>query len=163
MARGSTILINQIEAKGRKLQCYLGTGVTPKPGTILQLQPATALRGGLFTVELYNADADGGRPKGPFLVLLEDSKQGKTVSDAYAAGELAECYVPLPGDELNLLLLDVAGTGDDHTKGETLIVDDTTGKLIATTGSPETEVAMLLETVTDPVADTLAHTIWTGH
>jgi hypothetical protein len=161
MARGNCIVVTA-EPMGYFEEGYIAAGETPKPGTILQKQSATALKGGRHTYEIYNADQDGGRPKGPFYVLLHDHLQGKTVDDAYAAGDRCFLYVPKAGDELNLLLLNIAGTADDHTKGETLIVDDTTGKLIATTGSPETEVAQLLETVTDPVADTLAWVVWTG-
>lgn len=162
MARGSCILISPCE-KGHRVEGIIGASITPKPGTAMQLQPATALVGGRHTWELYNADDDGGRPKGPIIILLEDSYRGKTVSDAYAAGDRAFGYIPVPGDELNLLLGDVTGTGDDHTKGEILIIDDGTGEFIATTGSPETEVAILLETVTDPTADTLAWCQWTGY
>lgn len=162
MAKGNTILLST-EPRGRFIEGVVAAGEAPKPGMIVQIQAATALVGGRFTFEIYNADADGGRPKGPYIVLLEDQWQGKTTSDAYAAGDRCFGYVPLPGDELNLLLLNIAGTGDDHAKGEILIVDDTTGKLIATTGSPETEVAMVLETVTDPTADTLCWCIWTGY
>ena len=142
------------------MEGIIGVGLTPKPGQCMQLQPATALVGGRHTWELYNADADGGNPKGPPIILREDSLQGKTATAAYAAGERAFGYIPQTGDEINLLLGDVAGTGDDHTKGEILIIDDTTGKFIATTGSPEEEVAQLLETVTDPTADTLAWCVW---
>lgn len=162
MARGNCIVVSA-QPKGHHVEGIIGAGLTPKPGTILQLQSATDLVGGRHTWEIYNADADGGRPKGPFIVLCEDSLQGKTTTDAYAAGDRAFGFIPAAGDELNLLLLDIAGTGDDHTKGEMLIVDDTTGKMIATTGSPETEVAQLLETVTDPAADTLAWCEWTGY
>lgn len=162
MARGSKILVNT--PRGKYLwEGIIATGETPKPGSIVQIDASVDLVGGRHTWKIYDADADGGRPKGPYIVLLEDSLQGKTVSDAYAAGDRAFGYVPLPGDELNLLLDDLTGTGDDHTKGEILIVDDTTGRLIATTGTPETEVAMLLETITDPEADTLAWCVWTGY
>lgn len=158
------MLRNQImvsaEPRGQFVEGVIGAGITPKPGTIMQYDISETLQGGRFVWELYNADADGGRPKGPYIVLLEDHLQGKTYDDAYAAGERCFGYIPVAGDELNLRLLDVAGTGDDHTKGEILIVDDTTGKLIATTGSPEDEVAMLLETITDPTADTVAWCIW---
>lgn len=163
MARRNKILINP-DPKGRRLEGVIDTALTPKPGQVVQIKASAGIdSNGNFTFELYNADADGGRPKGPIIVLLEDDGQGKTVSDAYAAGNLAPGYIPLPGDELNLLLLDIAGTADDHTIGEMLIIDDTTGKFIATTGSPESEPAQLLETITDPVADTLAHCIWTGY
>jgi hypothetical protein len=162
MARGSRIVVDT-SRRGKTDEGYIGTGNTPKPGTILQIDPSVALKGGRPTYILYNADADGGRPKGPFFVLEEDALFGKTVSDAYAAGDRCYVYTPLPGEEINLLVANIAGTGDDHTAGEMLIVDDTTGLMIATTGSPETEVAMLLETITDPTADTLAWCRWTGY
>lgn len=162
MARGNSIIVSA-NPRGVFMEGYIASGITPKPGTILQIQSATALVGGRHTFELYNADADGARPKGPHYVLLENSLFGKDATTAYAAGEMCRLYTPLPGEELNLLLADVGGTGDDHTKGEILIVDDTTGKLIATTGTPEAEVAQLLESFTDPTADQLAWCIWTGH
>jgi hypothetical protein len=162
MARGNEIVVNA-DPLGRFMEGYIGAGLTPKPGTIMQLQPATALQGGRHTFELYNADADGGNPKGPWYVLLPDHLQGKGPTDAYAAGDRAFFYTPLPGDELNLLVANLAGTADDHAVGEILIVDDGTGLLIVTTGSPETEVAILLEAITDPTADTLAWCKWTGH
>ena len=162
MARGNGIIVSA-EPRGRFVEGIIASGETPKPGTIMQIKIATALVGGRWTWEMYNADADGGRPKGPFIVLLPDDLQGKAATVAYAAGDRCFGYIPLAGDELNLLIGDVSGTGDDHTKGEMLIVDDTTGELIATTGTPETEVAMLLETLTDPTADQLAWCIWTGY
>jgi hypothetical protein len=145
------------------MEGFIAAGETPKPGQILQVQSATALKSGRHTFEMYNADQSGGRPKGPFYVLLEDAYQGKTVDDAYVAGDRCFLYTPLPGDELNLIVKNLAGTADDHAKGEILIVDDTTGKMVVTTGTPETEVAQLLETITDPVADTLAWCLWIGY
>lgn len=85
------------------------------------------------------------------------------MTDPYTAGERFFGYVPVAGEEYNLLLANVAGTADDHTKGEMLIADDTTGMFVATTGTPETEMAMLKETITDPTADTLAWCEWTGY
>jgi hypothetical protein len=82
------------------------------------------------------------------------------MSDPYTAGERLFLICPRAGDELNLLISNIAGTGDDHTAGEILIIDDTTGEFIATTGSPEEEVAQLQETITDPTADTLAWCTW---
>lgn len=161
MARGNCIIVSA-NPRGVFNEGFIAAGETPKPGQILQIQAATALRGGRHTFEIYNADADGGRPKGPWYILREDSFRGRTVTDAYAAGDRCFLYTPLPGEELNLLVANIAGTADDHSVGEMLIVDDTTGKMIATTGSPETEVAQLLEAITDPVADTLAWCIWTG-
>lgn len=161
MARGSCILVT-FEADVVREEGIVAAGETHYPGTIVQKQSATALVGGRHTYELYNADADGARPKGPFYLVLEDAYQGRTVNDPYAAGERLFLAVLRPGLEFNGLLSNLSGTADDHTKGEMLIVDDTTGEFIATTGTPETEVAQLLETVTDPTADTLAWMVWTG-
>lgn len=168
MARGNRIVVTpEGQQLGRHVEGIMGAGLTPKPGTIMQLQPATALVGGRFTWELYNGDIDGGRPKGPYIVLTEDILQGKTTSDAYAAGERAFGYIPGNGDEVNLLIANLTGTADDHTIGEMLIVstagDATQGKMLVTAGSPESEPAILLETITDPTADTLAWCQWTGY
>ena len=163
MARGNEIVVTS-EPHGRFLEGKLKTGITPKPGTILQPQVATAIdSNGRWTFELAAPDATGGRPKGPICILLADWGQGKLATDAYADSANVRCYVPQAGDELNLLLLDIAGTADDHAIGEILIFHATNGKLVATTGSPECEPFMLLETITDPAADTLAHVIYTGY
>jgi hypothetical protein len=161
MARGNKIIVSA-NPRGVFMEGVIGAGLTPYPGIVMQIQPATALVGGRHTFEIYNADADGGRPKGPIYILLEDSLQGLPATAAYAAGTRCFLYTPLPGEELNLMIGDVAGTADDHTKGEMLIIDDTTGEFVATTGSPETECAQLLESLTDPTADQLAWCIWTG-
>lgn len=163
MAKGSQIVVSP-NPRGIFDEGTIASGETPKPGTIVQIQDSSGIDGnGKFTFEIYNADADGGRPKGPFYVLLADELRGVTETTAYAAGDHCFVYVPLPGDQLNMLVLNLAGTADDHSFGEMLIVDDTTGKLIATTGSPETEAFKLLEAITDPTADTLAHVIYTGY
>lgn len=164
MARGNEIIISApTSPRGVFTEGIIKTGNTPKPGTIMQMDPTVSLVGGRHTFKVYDADADGGRPKGPLYILDYDKLQGKLPTDAYAAGDRCFLYTPIAGEEFNLLLADVAGTGDDHTAGEILIVDDTTGKLIATTGSPETEPFMLLESVTDPTADQLVWVVYTGY
>jgi len=164
MAYGTEIIVSS-PPRGLFREGLIKTGETPKPGTVLQIDASAGLASGTnnWTYEIYNADADGGRPKGPLFILLPDRLQGKLETDAYAAGDHCFVYTPAAGEEFNMLLKDVAGTGDDHALGEMLIIDDTTGKLIATTGSPESEPFMLIEAVTDPVADTLAHVIFTGY
>lgn len=157
--RGTKIIVSS-EPQGQLVEGIIATGETPKPGTIVQIDASVALNNGRHTWKIYNADADGGRPKGPYILLIEDYLRGKTYDDAYAASDRAFGIICHRGDEYNLRLLDVGGTGDDHTKGEILIIDDTTGKMIATTGSPEDEVAVLLETITDPTADTVAWCQW---
>lgn len=163
MAKGNRIVVSP-NPHGHKVEGIIGAGLTPSPGTILQIQAATALVGGRWTWEIYSpTGTDAAEPAGPFIVLCEDIPQGKTTTDAYAAGDRAFGYIPLPGDELNLLVKNLSGTADDHTKGEALMVDDASGKMIAYVEGSKTKSAMLLETITDPVADTLSWCIWSGY
>ena len=159
MSFGNKIVIES-EPKGKFVEGYV-TG-TPKPGTMMQIDVSEAKVGGRFTYEVYAPGADGAK-SGPVFILLEDSLQGKTMDTAYATGDRCFLYVPYPGDELNILVADVAGTGDDHAVGDLVIPDNTTGKFIATTGSPEIEPFQLLEAATDPTADALMHAIYTGN
>lgn len=154
-ARGSTILL---KGQGR-IETVIVSG-TPKPGTVMEVETFFSSNG-LHKYRVYQPGTDG--EQRVIAVLLEDDLQGKLITDAYVSGTLGRVYFPLPGDELNMLLGDVSGTGDDHTAGETLIVDTGTGKLIATTGSPESEPFRLMEAITDPTADTLAPCMFTGY
>jgi hypothetical protein len=162
MAKGNEIIVNA-NPKGNFLEGIINTGETPKPGTIMQIDPTQTQVGGRHVWKAYNRDADGNRPAGPFIVLLPDSLQGQLNTTAYAAGARCFGYCPLPGDELNLLFGNAAGTADDIAAGDLLIVNDGDGKLILTTGSPETEPAMALEAYTDPTEDKLLWCVWTGH
>lgn len=135
---------------------------TPKPGTIMQVKAGVEPVMGRFTWTAYNRDADGDNPAGPIAVLMEDFNQGVGLDTAFTAGAWGQVYCPLPGDELLCLLADVSGTGDAHTIGEVLMVDDGTGKLVATTGTPEVESFICLETLAAPTADTLAHVMFCG-
>lgn len=160
MARGNEIVVSA-NPRGVFMEGYVATA--EKPGTILQLDATVALKGGRHTFKKYARAADGDRPAGPLYVLLPDNLQGKTAADAYVAGTRCFLYTPLPGEEVNLLLADVAGTADDHLAGEVLIVQNNTGKLIATAGTPQSQPFVLLESVTDPVADTLVWVMYSGY
>lgn len=132
------------------------------PGTVVQLKAAVEKIAGKFTWEAYNQAADGDRPQGPIAVLLEQKLLGKGIGDPYVSGDTCHLYFPLPGDELLMRLGDVSGTGDAHTIGEKMMVDDGTGELIVTTGTPETEPFTCAETLAAPTADTHVHTFFTG-
>lgn len=161
MARGSKIIVTT-NPKGVFNEGFIATGETPSPGTVLQRDPTVALVGGRPTFKIFNRDADGDHPAGALWCLMEDYLQGKLATDAYAAGDRCFVYCPIGGEELNMLVANLAGTADDHAAGEILMVDDGTGKLIATTGSPESEPFMLLEAITDPTADTLSWVEYAG-
>lgn len=136
---------------------------TLKPGTVVQLKAATEPVSGRFTWQVYDRGADSDRPVGPLAVLCEDDLQGKLATDAYVSGTMGKIYIPIPGDELLMLVADVAGTDTDtHTIGELFIVDDGTGKLLTTTGSPEIEPFTCLETLTAFAADGLVHCFFSG-
>jgi hypothetical protein len=149
------------EPKGRFLEGIVDG--TPKPGTIMQIKAATEPVGGKHTWEVYNRAADGERPQGPLAVLTENWKLGKTPTDAYVDEEQCMMYVPNPGDELLVLVANIAGTADSFAIGDLLIVNDGDGLMIATTGTPESEPFCVAETVAALTADTLVHVFYTGY
>lgn len=172
--RGNRIILTP--DRGYPVEGYLASGETLYPGMVVQADPTQALVGGRQAWKIYSRDADGDQPKGPFIVITEDLLQGKAAAgvassasnsagDAYAttSGTRLFGFVPNPGCELNLMFKNVSGTGDDVVAGDLLIVDTGTGKVIVTTGSPETEVAMANEAITDPTEDKLLWCFWTGH
>lgn len=162
----SSAIVVATPPRGVFQEGLLKAGETAYPGMILQRDPSVAEVGGNATYKIFNRDADGDNPAGGLWVVRENYLLGQGDSVAYDSTQNSNTpvriflYQPVRGEEVRLLLKNIAGTGDDHTKGEILMVDDESGKLIATTGTPETEVAMLLETVTDPTADTLALCEW---
>jgi len=158
MAKGSGIIVS---AQPRGVFTEGTLSGTPKPGTLMEKVPGTDIDGtGRFTYRVYQPGTDGERRQ--VLVLLEDALQGKTATDAYTTGARIRMYTPVAGEELNVLKGDVAGTGDDFTIGQQLIIDTGTGKVIGTTGSPESEPFECNETITDPTADQLVWVTYTG-
>lgn len=135
---------------------------TPKPGVVMQMAAATEPVNGKYTYAVYSG-TDGNRLRGAICVLLEDDTQGKGITDAYVTGTYGRVYFPLPGDWLLMQLQDVSGTGDTHAIGEKLIIDSTTGQLLATTGSPQCEPFMLIETFAAPTADVWGLVEFTGY
>lgn len=126
---------------------------TPKPGTCVSQKSDGEY-------EAWNGGADGERDL--VAILLEDRLQGGTVDDAYVSGTRCYMYVPAAGEEFLMLLANIAGTGDAFAIGDKLIIDDGTGKLIATTGSPEMEPFKVREAQTALTADTLVLCQYTG-
>ncbi len=159
MAKGNNILLNDITAKGVYLEGIIDGAL--KPGTIMELKNSVDPINGRYTYRRYQAGTDGDRQI--IIVLLPDKLQGKIATDAYSDGSRCFMYVPQAGEQLNVLVDDIAGTGDDHGIGDIFIVDTETGRLIATTGDPESEPFQSMEEITDPTEDTLVHCIYTGY
>lgn len=153
----NTIIVSQ-EPRGRFFDGYVSG--TPKPGTCMQIKAATEPVSGRHTWEVYNRAADGTRAL--IVVLLENHLEGQGVDTAYVTGKMGHFYCPLPGDELLMILQDVSGTGDTRAIGDVYMVDDGTGTLIATTGTPSAEPFTLLETLAAPTADGLGHVMFNG-
>lgn len=166
--RGSTIVLSTNgPPRGSWREMTVKTGQTFYPGMAVQTDSSVALVEGVHTAKIYDADIDGGRPKGALYVVTEilQVEQGKTITDSIAAGERCMCYCPLPGDQLNILLGDVAGTGSpsDFAAEDIVIPDDTTGLFILSTGTPEIEPFKLLETQADLTANSLCWAEYTGY
>ena len=159
-AHGNRIILTPCFAD--PVEGYLASGETIYPGMIVQVDPTQSRVGGKWAWKIYDRGADGDHPAGPHIVVTEDLLQGKTIDDAYGTGSGTRLFgaIPRAGCELNLLFKNVSGTGDDVAAGDLFIVDDGTGKVIVTTGSPEEEVAMALDSITDPTADTLIWAMW---
>lgn len=146
MSKGTEVIVTS-EPKGVFEECIISG--TPKPGTCMEIVPATAPVGGRFT---YRAITRADGAIGPICVLREDSLQGKTLDDAYVSGTRGFLYWPVAGEQLNMLINDVAGTGDDYAIGDALMVEQTTGQLKDNSGGASAPFRCL-EVVTDPAAD----------
>ena len=167
MASGNKIIVtpnpNGVFFEGRI------TG-TPKPGTVMEMDWSEAISNGRFTWEPYGTTgADGIRGVGAdgdrriIAVLLEDEQQGKVATDAYVTGDVGFMYVPIAGEELNMLLTDAAGTANDSFRvADILIVEDGSGKLVLTAGDPESEPFIALETSSGEDTAKLLHCLYTG-
>lgn len=164
MSRGNSIIITS-EPMGYFEEFLTKSSETIYPGMILMVDVSVSLVNGRRTAKIYDRSVDGEHPAGPFIVVTErlQAMAGSPMTTAIPSGERILGYTPRAGDELNLLIANLSGTADDHAAGEILMVDDGTGKLIATTGTPETEVAVLYDTITDPTADQLGWCQWSGY
>lgn len=133
MARGNDIIVNA-DPRGFIEEGYVTD--TSLPGTHLEIVPATNPIGGRFS---YRARSLANGSPGPVIVLLNDWEQGQiaapTVTPTANTGG-HKFYYPLPGDDLNCLMAESAGTGTsgENLIGDTLSINDS-GFLMAGTGT----------------------------
>jgi len=154
MAKGNGILL-AAHPRGIFLEGICGEIFSP--GNLLQLDAAVEPVNGRYTFEEWDGTADG--EQAIVIVAMPDKLQGRTADTAYAAGDRCFAYVPCPGEELNVMVQASAGA---LAIGAKLIRDDATGTLILTTGTPEQEPFIILETASDPASDSLIHCMATG-
>lgn len=167
MAKGNRIIVTPCP-RGRFEEIIVSG--TPKPGTCMY-PTNTAEVAGVRTME--PAGTTGGLGMGadgdmiPVAVLLcfldhAACPPGRTADDAYVTLERGAVYYPEEGEELNVLFQNNTGTADDVTLGMKMIIDDGTGKIIPTAGSPKSEPFVAREAYTDPTADRLLHVVFTS-
>jgi hypothetical protein len=167
MAKGTRV---QVTSRPRGVTETVKISGTPKPGTCMEIVPSTEPIEGVFTYAAYGTQAassgqyvtnDGDRKA--IAILLENNTENKTMDDAYVAGDFAEVYYPAMGEQFNMILEDVSGTGDTFVIGEELMVDNGTGKLLTADSDAEAHPFTLLETVsTAPTADHIRHVRFNG-
>jgi hypothetical protein len=148
--RGNSIILTS-NPKGVFLEGIIDD--TSKPGTMMEITPTTGPTGGRPHFRHYQPSADGD-PR-MVAVLLEDDLQGFPATTAYVAGSRCRIYVPLPGEEMNVLVRDIAGTGDTHTIGDRFEPGHADGKLIVQSTSANVGTFTAMETVPAPTADML--------
>jgi hypothetical protein len=155
-ARGRTILITALP-QGRFLEGTIFG--TPKPGTVMSMKDAF-YEGGWHRWEPWSYSSGHRRL---IAVLLENRLLGGTIDDAHVSGTRGLLYCPIAGEEMNMLIADLAGTGANNTHAvfEQLMVQTATGKLIVES-SPESEPFTLLEAITTTDADVHAPCMYTG-
>jgi len=147
-------IVLSADPKGHFIEGILAAGQTPKPGTMLSIISDD-------TWEVWNGAADGEQDE--VVILLDDHLRGKTIDDAYVAGEHFFAYIPSPGDVVKVLCHNVTGTPDAFAIGDKLIIMDGLGKCIVTTGTVEMEPFKVIETVAAITADTLVMCRCTGN
>lgn len=123
-----TKIIVSAEPRGRQFSGIVSG--TPKPGTHMEIVPATSAIGGHFTFRA-STDPDG-NPR-VIIVLLEDDDQGFGPSQAFVNGTPCKLYCPAMGEELNMLMRKTVGTGTlgIENVGDELEVDGASGMLQA--------------------------------
>lgn len=140
-----------LKGNGHFIEGKLASGQTPKPGQCISLKSDGEY-------EAWNGAADGERDE--VIVLCENVNLGQLPTEAYADGARFVAYIPMPGDVLQVLV----ASGENIAIGDKFIIDDSTGKSIETTGSPEMEPFKALESSGGALAaDTLVKVRFTGH
>lgn len=139
MAKGAAIIVSG-QARGVFKEGIING--TPKPGQMMTIKPAVAPVGSVFTWEAFLAtnSGSGGTVKDAVkrlvTVLLGDDLQGSNSTTAYVSGARGYLYCPAPGEDLNMLVADFAGTSSASELiaiGDLFCAQNGTGKLIKNT------------------------------
>lgn len=147
---------------------------TPVPGIVMEIVPGTDPVGGVFSYAPYGTaghdtgqgiENDGDRKA--IAILLENDAEGKIFSDAYTTGTRGRVYYPAMGEQFNMRIGNISGTGDDYVIGTELMVsnDDTEadlGELMVADNDAQAHPFTILEANTDVTVDFYAHVRFNG-
>ena len=143
--RGNKIVATS-EPRGHQEEGQL-TEANRFPGTILQIDASITPLNGQFGWKASNPGTDGLAVLKA--VLQEDFEQGvASTGTAYPQNAWVPIYMIQHGEYINLLLGEVAGTGNTYAVGDKLIVDAEDGILVPFTGSPAATFGQCCEVVT---------------
>lgn len=166
--RGTRITVT---SKPRGVHENIIVSGTPKPGTLMELKPSTADVAGVFTYQPAGTEGDSGGnymaedgDKKSIAILLEKDDMGGIYSRSYVSGERGRIYWPAMGEQFNVRVGDVSGTGDDYIVGTELMIDENTnvGMLMPADSNAEAHPFTCLEASTDVMAEWLAHCRFNG-
>lgn len=147
------VIVVSSDPKGHFIEGHAYAGEIFYPGMVVTIKQGAPLIDGRPQYEKANLAASGERTN--IVIVRENDLVGKTIHDAYPAGSRFFGYIPANGDEVQVLVGDTPGTGDEINLGDKLIIEDGTGCVIKTTGSPESEPFEALETLGVITADKL--------
>lgn len=160
MSRGNSIILSS-NPKGQFVEGTIDSAVsTAKPGHAVQIKAATEFVGGRPFFQLAAPGTDG--EDIVHMILIEDNLQGFTMTSTFAAGTRARAYVPIAGEEMNIRVGEVAGTGNTFAIGDQFMINASGGYYIPATGSPPQSVAFVcMETEVQVAGQSLIHCVKT--
>jgi hypothetical protein len=148
--KGNCILLSS-NPKGQFIEGVMGD--TSKPGCCVQVKAATAFSNGRPTFVAAAPGTDGKQVMQA--ILLEDSNQGFGPQTAYVVGTRAIAYVPIAGEEMNVRLGEVAGTGNTYAIGDRVVNDAEDGIYVPAPGTEQDTPFIVQETLTQVAGGTL--------
>jgi hypothetical protein len=158
VSKGNSIIVTA-QPKGTFLEGFVSG--TPLPGHNMQIKAAVSPIGGEMTWEAATPSGGDGKPA-LIAILLEDSLQGKGVSDAYVSGTRCFMYCPVAGEDMNVRVGEGGGTSNALAIGDLLMSDAEDGIFIPnSSGGSVPFQAMEVETL--GADDTLIWCKYTGH
>lgn len=162
--KGTKIIVSGARAPRGGFEEVIIQG-TPSPGSLMELQPSVSPVQNIFTYQLAGTEGDSGGnymaedgDKKAIAILIEKDDVNGVYSRAYVDGERGKIYWPALGEQFNMRVGDVSGTGDDYIIGTELMIDENTnvGMLMPADSNAEAHPFTCLEASTNVLAEWLA-------